>query len=125
MLAHILIVDDDILQCELWNMVLRLAGYNTHAVHTGQDGLDYVEQQSIDLVILDFTLPDLDGLEVLRRLRATVRGINLSVILLTGNHQALSQVGEQDWNPVAVIAKPTLPWALTERIQIMLSTLVP
>jgi DNA-binding response OmpR family regulator len=77
MLTHILIVDDDILQCELWNMLLRRAGYHVHAVHTGQAGLDYVEQQPIDLVILDFTLPDINGLEMLRRLRTTVRGSNL------------------------------------------------
>jgi DNA-binding response OmpR family regulator len=123
MLTHILIVDDDALQCKLWSMLLLRVGYSVHAVHTGQAGLDYVEQPPIDLVILDFTLPDINGLEVLRRLRATVRGSNLSVIVLTGNSQVFRQVGEQDFNPVAVMIKPISSWVLTEHIQIMLSTL--
>ncbi len=78
---RVLIVDDDRLLAQLIKDFLEPLGFEVHMTHTGTDGLRLALEAGWDAVILDVLLPGIDGLEVLRRLRAAS---NVPVLMLTG-----------------------------------------
>ncbi|MEP6957513.1 MAG: response regulator, partial [Nitrospirota bacterium] len=79
----ILIVEDehDILQ--LIKLYLEKEGFRTASAKTGMEGLRQVKQEKPDLVILDLMLPEIDGLEVCKRLRSAPETAMLPIIMLT------------------------------------------
>ncbi|MEU8543252.1 response regulator transcription factor [Streptomyces sp. NPDC048717] len=70
---HLLVVDDEPTVRELLRTALSYAGFDVDAAATGQEALDLAAARTPDLVLLDVMLPDLDGFEVIRRLRAQPR----------------------------------------------------
>ncbi|WP_122816473.1 response regulator transcription factor [Nocardioides pantholopis] len=78
---RILVVDDEENLAELVSMALRYEGWRVETAHTGARAVAIARELRPDAVVLDIMLPDLDGLEVLRRMRAT--DPNLPVVFLT------------------------------------------
>ncbi|MFJ9930308.1 MULTISPECIES: response regulator transcription factor [Streptomyces] len=72
---HLLVVDDEPTVRELLRTALCYAGFDVDAAATGQEALDLAVQCPPDLVLLDVMLPDMDGFEVIRRLRALPRSL--------------------------------------------------
>ncbi|MFC9219261.1 response regulator transcription factor [Streptomyces hygroscopicus] len=70
---HLLVVDDEPTVRELLRTALRYAGFEVDAAATGREALELAARRIPDLVLLDVMLPDLDGFEVIRRLRAQPR----------------------------------------------------
>ncbi|AZM74994.1 response regulator transcription factor [Streptomyces sp. G3] len=70
---HLLVVDDEPTVRELLRTALRYAGFDVDAAATGREALDLAALRTPDLVLLDVMLPDMDGFEVIRRLRAQPR----------------------------------------------------
>ncbi len=81
---RVLVVDDDPDINEALREGLRLAGYQPVAALTGSDALAEVERQLPDLVLLDQMLPDIDGVEVCRRLRAAPRTKEVPIVFCDG-----------------------------------------
>jgi two-component system, OmpR family, response regulator CpxR len=79
--TRLLVVDDDKKLCRLIKDYLEPLGYDVSAAHTGKDGLEKALAETFDAVILDIMMPEMDGLEVLRRLRAAS---SVPVLMLTG-----------------------------------------
>jgi DNA-binding response OmpR family regulator len=79
-MARILLVDDDRSLLELLGDYLRRAGHDVRATASGQEGLAATEQEAPDLVLLDVTMPGLDGWQVLSRIRSDSK---VPVIMLT------------------------------------------
>ncbi|MEU2085071.1 response regulator transcription factor [Streptomyces albus] len=71
--ARLLVVDDESTVRELLRTALRYAGFEVDAAATGGEALDLAGRRPPDLVLLDVMLPDMDGFEVIRRLRAQPR----------------------------------------------------
>ena len=67
----ILAVDDEVHILELLKYNLETNGYTVITVETGEAALDLLSNEKIDAVLLDVMLPQIDGLEVLRRIRST------------------------------------------------------
>jgi len=65
--SQILVVDDDVQLCELLEEVLTEEGYDVHCEHCGETALTYMQNNAVDLVLLDVMLPNIDGLQVARR----------------------------------------------------------
>ncbi len=80
---RILIVEDDLDIAEMLNAYFRVQGYEVSTVNWGEDGLRSALTAHPDLVILDIRLPDIDGYEVARRLRAERRTQDIPIIFLT------------------------------------------
>jgi two-component system OmpR family response regulator len=78
---RILVVDDEPSIVDAVGMSLRYEGFDVDEAGTGRAALDAVERHPPDLIVLDIMLPDFDGLEVTRRLRA--RGVHTPVLFLT------------------------------------------
>jgi DNA-binding NtrC family response regulator len=79
--GSILVVDDESEIREGLELLLNTEGYETASAETGEAGLTKLEEEPFDLVLLDVSLPDRNGLEVLREIRR--RDPNLSVVLIT------------------------------------------
>jgi len=98
---RVLLVDDDKKLCRLLAEYLKPLGYATVAVHTGPDGVERALAESWHAVILDVMLPGLDGLEVLRRIRATS---DVPVLMLTARGEETDrivglEIGADDYLP--------------------------
>ena len=69
--ASVLVVDDTVENLRLLSDLLGEQGYEVRAVTSGRQALQAVEHDPPDLILLDITMPEMDGYEVCRRLRAT------------------------------------------------------
>jgi DNA-binding response OmpR family regulator len=79
--TRLLVVDDDKKLCRLIKDYLEPLGYDVATAHTGREGVEKALAETFDAVILDIMMPEMDGLEVLRRLRARS---HVPVLMLTG-----------------------------------------
>jgi CheY-like chemotaxis protein len=80
-MATILIIDDEPDVCQWLVGALRLAGHTPYAVHSGARALTLLQTLLVDLVVLDVMMPDMDGLDVLRAIRADARLAGQKVVL--------------------------------------------
>jgi two-component system OmpR family response regulator len=79
--VRVLVVDDEVNIAELLSMALRYEGWDVSMAHTGRQAVSTAAEVKPDAVVLDMMLPDFDGLEVLRRMRAD--NPNVPVLFLT------------------------------------------
>jgi len=86
----LLLVDDDALLRRSLGFNLERAGYKVHAVATAEDALAWLRINQPDLVLLDITLPEMDGLEALRIVRR--EWPSLPIILLTARRRELDEI---------------------------------
>jgi two-component system cell cycle response regulator DivK len=80
---RILVVEDNELNMKLFRDVLVAGGYRTLEATTGSEAVDLATEHAPDLVLMDIQLPDLDGVQALRRLRADERTAAIPVLALT------------------------------------------
>jgi DNA-binding response OmpR family regulator len=80
----VLVVEDDPPTVDLVSRLLAKADYAVESASNGAAGLARIERGGIDVVLLDLMLPDLDGIELCRRVRAQLNGAPLPIIMLTG-----------------------------------------
>ena len=78
-----LIVDDDPMIVKLQTMILTRAGYEIDSAPNGREGIERAVAAAPDVVLLDVMMPDLDGLEVTRRLKADPRTSAIPVVLVS------------------------------------------
>ena len=103
MSRSILIVDDDALMRRSLTFHLEQAGYRVHAAANAEDGIAFVQHSPPDLVLLDISLPGMDGLDALRELKANH---NLPVIFLTAHRRELDEVVGLELGADDYITKP-------------------
>jgi len=121
MAERILIVDDDPLLCKLLRMALGRAGYETAEAYAGDAALNYLKNNPVDLILLDVMMADVNGFDVLRRIKADAKLSEIPVIFLTARVDAISQRTGMDIGAVEYLTKPITPEALLERIQTVLA----
>src|SRR6185503_20687574 len=103
MSRSILIVDDDALMRRSLTFHLEQAGYRVHAAANAEDGLAFVQYSPPDLVLLDISLPGMDGLDALRELKSHHK---LPVIFLTAHRRELDEVVGLELGADDYITKP-------------------
>jgi PAS domain S-box-containing protein len=81
---HVLVVDDNADAASSLAALLNLDGHEAHVAHSGSSALEAVQRRRPDVVFLDIGMPDMDGYEVARRLRAQPGADGLTLIALTG-----------------------------------------
>ncbi|MRW93608.1 response regulator [Duganella sp. FT80W] len=114
----ILLVEDDRELAHGLRSSLAQSDYRTEVVFDGQSAIAACRQDSYDLVILDLGLPDMDGLEVLRRLRKT--GLRAPVLILTARFDLDDRVSGLDAGGDDYLAKPFALPELEARIRALL-----
>ena len=113
----ILIVEDekDILQ--LVKLYLDKEGYRTVTAATGSEGLRQVRTEKPDLVVLDLMLPEIDGLEVCKRLRSAPETAMLPIIMLTAKAEESDTVVGLELGADDYVTKPFSPKTLVARVK--------
>jgi DNA-binding response OmpR family regulator len=104
MTAHILLVEDEVKLARLVELELGYEGYQVSVAHNGLAGLTMARDDHPDLIILDWMLPGLSGLEVCRRLRSTKDQV--PVILLTAKDEVSDRVAGLDAGADDYVVKP-------------------
>ena len=79
----VLIVDDDVQTLRLVGLMLERQGYKILAANSGNQALQMARTEQPDVIILDIMMPDMDGYEVIRRLRKDPETANLPILLFT------------------------------------------
>ena len=115
---RILVVDDDLAVCRSIDRALRLEGYEVATVATGHEALDAVAQNSPDALVLDLQLPDLDGLQVCRRIREA--GNDTPILMLTARHGIDDRVQGLDAGADDYLVKPFALEELLARLRALL-----
>jgi CheY-like chemotaxis protein/phosphoribosyl 1,2-cyclic phosphodiesterase len=113
----VLIVDDDEDLRILAGRSLSRAGYKVMTTESGSKGLGLIETHSPNLLILDLNMPDMDGFEVLRRVREKEASRTLPVIVLTAQGDEESARHSFELGATDFLAKPFTPPQLDARVQ--------
>ena len=116
--ARLLIVEDDPELLKLLHDALTAAGFICHQAADGRDALLQLRQEPFNLVVLDWTLPGLSGLELLRRMRSTA--INAPVLMLTARDQLEERVEALDAGADDYLTKPFELQELQARVRAQL-----
>jgi DNA-binding response OmpR family regulator len=103
---HILIVEDQENTAEMLTSYFNAQGYKVTAVGWGNDALAFVEKTIPDLIMLDIRLPDIDGYEICRRIRAHRRTENIPIIFLTERRERGDRLTGLGLGAVDYITKP-------------------
>ncbi len=82
-MAKIVIVEDDQAISQMYRLKFEAEGYTVETAGNGKLGLELVEKMRPDIILLDIMMPEMNGDEMLERLRATDWGKNIKVIVLT------------------------------------------
>ncbi len=112
---RVLIVEDDPMTSKSLELVLRAEGMVVDATSMGEDGLEIGKLYDYDIILLDLLLPDMDGYEVLRRLRASK--IETPVLILSGLSEADKKVKGLGFGADDYLTKPFDRAELVARIQ--------
>ena len=83
----IVVVDDDAFQCKLLERLLGNSGYRSIIAHSGAEALAVLGRQPPDLILMDVALPDFNGVELTRRLKAIPRFAAIPVVMITGHSE--------------------------------------
>lgn len=115
--AHILVVEDEEKLARFVELELLHEGYRVTKASNGRDALRIASENAFDLILLDIILPELNGLEVLRRLE---REHPTPVILLTARDSVMDKVAGLDAGAVDYVTKPFAIEELLARIRVAL-----
>jgi two-component system response regulator MprA len=114
----IVIADDEDAVCDSLSRTLRFEGYAVEIAKDGQEALEVIRESRPDGVILDVTMPVLDGLEACRRLRA--EGNLVPVLMLTARGEVTARVAGLDAGADDYLAKPFALQELLARVRALL-----
>jgi len=117
---RILIVDDDRDSLKLIGLMLQRRGYEIVAAQNGAQALAKAESDRPDLIILDVMMPDLDGYEVCRSLRANPKTASTPIIMFTAKTRVDDKVAGFQAGADDYLTKPIHPAELTSRVEALL-----
>lgn len=121
----ILAVDDEESILELIKFNLEREGFRVETAMDGQEALDKVTAKQPDLVVLDWMLPGIDGLEVCRRIRRNPQMVDLPVIMLTARGEEVDKILGLELGANDYVTKPFSPRELAARIKAQLRAAQP
>ena len=102
--TSVLLADDDVRLRQFLELELREEGYAVRSCGDGIGALTQIRQDPPDLLVLDWMLPDLSGVEVCQRLRST--GVQMQVLMLTGRDAVKDRVEALDAGADDYLVKP-------------------
>ncbi|MBW7865547.1 MAG: response regulator transcription factor [Candidatus Hydrogenedens sp.] len=115
--SHVLVVEDDEDILELVSYNLKKEGYAVTRAMTGEEALKRVGEAVPDLVVLDLMLPEIDGLEVCRRLKRDMETTRVPVVMLTAKGEESDIVAGLELGADDYITKPFSPRVLLARVR--------
>jgi CheY-like chemotaxis protein len=121
MARKILVVDDEAHILQVLSLKLRNAGYEALTAVDGEEGVEIARRELPDLVITDFQMPYMTGLELCRALAEHAPTAQIPVLMLTARGYALDDEDLEIGNIRDVLSKPFSPRAILEQVEQLLS----
>src|SRR5579884_1574566 len=121
----VLIVEDESALCTLLRYNLEREGYRVLEARNGDEALVVAAESSPDLIVLDWMLPELSGIEVCRRLRARGESRNVPLIILTARGEETDRIRGLDTGADDYVVKPFSMSELTARVRAVLRRIRP
>jgi len=118
---RILLIDDDSGLRTLVITMLTRIGLQAWSAETGIEGLEILKSEDFNLLILDLMLPDMDGFQVLEKLRANTRWDDLPVLILSARADTEAITRALALGADGYLTKPYLTNSLTDRVKTMLT----
>src|SRR5215203_6985172 len=118
----VLVVEDEVSIASFVSLYLKNAGYLVHTVGTGQEALVQAEAERPDLIVLDLMLPDVDGIEVCRKLRAHSE---VPILMLTARDEDVDKIIGLEVGADDYLTKPFNPRELVARVKSILRRAAP
>ena len=125
MTPYVLVVEDEDALATLLQYNLEKEGYDVTVAGDGEEALLLVEERQPDLVVLDWMLPKVSGIEVCRRLRARPEIRNVPIIILTARGEETDRIRGLDTGADDYVVKPFSMTELTARIRAVLRRIRP
>ena len=125
MQPHVLVVEDEDALAELLQYNLKKEGFRVSVAADGEEAMMLVEERQPDVVVLDWMLPKISGIEVCRRLRGRQETRNLPIIILTARGEEADRIRGLDTGADDYIVKPFLMKELFARVRAILRRIRP
>lgn len=116
----VLVCDDEAHILHVVSFKLRNAGFNVLTAHDGEEGLELIQSQHVDLVITDYQMPGITGLDLARQIHREVSRRTLPVVLLTAHGLALDTLELSQAGIAACLSKPFSPREVLGRVNELL-----
>ncbi len=116
----ILVIEDDKHISRLIKYNLDRAGFDCLSRITGEDGLELVREEDIELIILDIMLPRMDGLDFCRQVRSDKRHASIPIVMLTAKGEEIDRIVGLELGADDYIVKPFSPRELVLRVKAIL-----
>ncbi len=121
----ILIVEDEDSIAAIIKYNLKKEGFNVDSIDDGAAALEFAQKNKPDLILLDWMLPSMSGIDVCKALRASPETSNLPIIMLTAKSEELDKVAGLERGADDYMTKPFSPNELTARIKAVLRRMRP
>jgi two-component system cell cycle response regulator DivK len=118
----VLVVDDFADNREMYSEFLSYSGYEVIEARNGKEAIEAAVDKTPDIIVMDLSLPVMDGWEATRRLKADQRTHAIPVVALTGHVLAGHSQGAREAGCDSFLAKPCLPDQLVAEIKRMLES---
>lgn len=115
--ASVLLVEDNEDNLLIYSTILRHTGFSVLEARDGQAGIDMARQELPGLILMDVSIPIIDGLEATRQLKADPATQHIPIIALTAHALASDQQKAIEAGCDAYIAKPAEPRAVVEAVE--------
>ena len=125
MTPYVLVVEDEDALSTLLHYNLEKEGYRVSLAADGEEALTQIDEQLPDLIVLDWMLPKVSGIEVCRRLRGRAETRNVPIIMLTARGEETDRIRGLDTGADDYIVKPFSMVELTARIRAVLRRIRP
>lgn len=120
MAERILVIDDDIVNLKIAEHVLE-KDYNVTCAKSGMEGIDILKSNDIDLVLLDLYMPDMNGMDVLAKIREDASISSVKVVILTSSGMKTDVTEAIQLGALDFIKKPFFPTEFLDRIKKVLN----
>jgi len=122
-MSTILVIDDDLAVLKFFGTILEDAGYSVQLCHSGGDAKKLLRQTPIDLVVLDLNMPEPDGFDLLKELRAAMPG--LRIVVVSGYLDGALLTAAKWLGATAVLSKSDAPGMLVKTVNDILQKFPP
>lgn len=120
-MKRILIVDDDSINCVLAKHALA-QNYQVSTINSGREALAFLETEMPDLILMDIEMPEMDGKEVVRRIKAQEKWVRIPIVFLTADANPMTEAECLKCGADDFITKPFVPDVMRSRVARILET---
>ncbi len=115
-MATILVVDDDAMNLKMAEFILSKNGYGVNKVSSGEEAIDFLKGNVVDLILLDIEMPGMNGFDTLAEIKNIDSARSIPVMFLSASVDEADLNRANDMGAVGYVKKPFMPPVLLEQI---------